>query len=292
MNIRRLIRVSRPINLILAALTYSLGTGISHYLGHAVNPIIFGLGLLAILSVQSTSTWLVEYFHLPSIPLSPGETPRDRENYRVTLLQASYAALTLFGAIAISLLVTGHLNVPSGFIICIILIFLISYSLPPMHLADLGFGELILAVYISTLMPVLAFLLQSDSFHRLLTFATFPLTLLTLAYFLINDFPTYASDLRIGRHSLLTRLTWQRAIPIHHVLILAAFLFFAAAPYFGIPWRLVWPVFAVLPFAAVQIIWLQRISLGGRTLWNFLINLALVTFGLTAYLLAFTFWLH
>jgi 1,4-dihydroxy-2-naphthoate octaprenyltransferase len=292
MNTRRLIKISRPINLILAALTYSLGSGISHYLGHEVNPILFGLGLLAILSIQAASTWLAEHFHLPSMPLLQGETPRDRENYRVMLLQASYAALTLFGAIVISLLVTSRLNVPSGFIIFVIILFLITYSLPPFRLADLGFGELILAVYLGTLLPVLAFLLQFEGFHRLLTFATFPLTLLTLAYLLVTDFPSYASDLHHGRHSLLTRLTWQRAIPIHHILVLSAFLFFAAAPFFGIPWRLVWPVFAVLPFAAIQVIWLQRISLGGRTLWNFIINLALATFGLAAYLLAFTFWLH
>ncbi len=39
-------------------------------------------------------------------------------------------------------------------------------------------------------------------------------------------------------------------------------------------------------------IWLQRISRGGRTLWNFLTALAAGTFGLTVYLLAFTFWIR
>jgi 1,4-dihydroxy-2-naphthoate octaprenyltransferase len=273
---RKLLRISHPIHLILAALTYTLGAGISHYLGHAMNTVVFGLGFLAVLSIQAASAWLVEYFHLPLTPHLAGETPREREHFRVDLLQASYASLTLSGAIVISLLVTGRLTVPAGFLVGVIVLFLIAYALPPMHLAERGYGELILAIYLGTLLPALAFLLQSGEFHRLLTFTTFPLSLLALAYFLVGDFPTYAADQKLG----------------HHILILAAFLFFATAPFFGFPWGLVWPVFVVLPFAALQIIWLQRISLGGRTLWNFLTNLALATFGLSAYLLAFTFWIR
>jgi hypothetical protein len=73
---------------------------------------------------------------------------------------------------------------------------------------------------------------------------------------------------------------------------LAAFLLFAAGPFLEYPWGLLWPVFLALPFAAIQIIWLQRIANGGRTLWNFLIALASATFGLTIYLLALTFWIR
>jgi 1,4-dihydroxy-2-naphthoate octaprenyltransferase len=161
-----------------------------------------------------------------------------------------------------------------------------------MRLAEAGYGELAMAIALGTLFPALAFLLQYGEFHRLLTFATFPLTLLALAYLLVDDFPAFATDLKYGRHTLLTRLTWQNAIPIHHLLILVSFLFFATAPILGFPWGLVWPVFLSLPFAVIQIIWLQRIALGGRTLWKFLTTLAIATFGLTAYLLAFTFWIR
>ena len=289
---RMLLRISQPLQLILAALTYSLGAGIARYLGHSVNAVVFGLGLLAVLCIHAASAWLTKRFRMPLSPLMQGETPRQREGDRLMLLQASYAALTLAVALLISLFITGLLNVPSACLTGLIGLFLIAYALPPMRLAENGFGELVLAVYLGTLLPAFAFLLQYGEFQRLLTFTTFPLTLLALAYLLIGDFPTFATDQKLGRHSLLTRLTWQNAIPIHHILILAAFLFFAIAPFFGFPWDLVWPVFVVLPFAAVQIIWLQHISLGGRTLWNFLTTLAAATFGLTAYLLAFTFWIR
>jgi len=52
LNYRTLLKLSRPIQLLLAALTYSLGAGIAHYLGHPVHFAAFGLGLLAIWSLR------------------------------------------------------------------------------------------------------------------------------------------------------------------------------------------------------------------------------------------------
>jgi 1,4-dihydroxy-2-naphthoate octaprenyltransferase len=170
--------------------------------------------------------------------------------------------------------------------------FMVAYAVPPLRLSEAGYGELVLAVYLGTLLPGLAFLLQHGRIHRLLTLTTFPLTLLAVAYFLVCNFPTFATDQKRGRRSLLSRLTWQNAVPIHHFLILAAFLLFAITPFMNYPWGLIWPVFLVLPFAAIQIFWLQHIASGGRTLWTFLDLLANATFGLTVYLLTLTFWIR
>jgi 1,4-dihydroxy-2-naphthoate octaprenyltransferase len=292
LNFRTFIKLARPLQLLLAALTYSLGAGISRYLGHPIHVASFGLGLLAILSIEAAAFWLVEYFQLPLTPLAKDETPRHREALRTGLFQSAAALLTVAGAIIVTLLLARLLPLLAGILMGLILVFFIAYAVPPMCLSEAGYGELAMAVALGTLFPALAFLLQYGEFHRLLTFTTFPLTLLALAYLLVNDFPTFATDLKFGRHTLLTRLTWQYAIPAHHLLILASFLFFATAPLLGFPWGLIWPVFLALPFAAFQIIWLQRIALGGRTLWKFLTALGVATFGLTAYLLAFTFWIR
>ncbi len=289
-NFNWLIRTARPLHLFLAAMTYTLGGGIARYLGHAVDPLAFGLGLFVAGLIYMASGWLAEYFRLPLTPLQPDETIRSRDQRRALLLGVAYAAMTLAGAIAIGLFLADMMNGAAVTLLLVITLFLVAYSLPPIHLKGKGYGEMVLAVFLGTLMPAWAFFLQYGEFHRLLTFATFPLTLLALAYLLVNNFPTFAADQKLGQHSLLTRLNWQRAIPIHHFLLLTAFLLFAIAPFFGFPWRLVWPVFFALPFVALQIFWLQRISMGGRTLWNFVTTLALASFGLSAYLLAFTFW--
>jgi 1,4-dihydroxy-2-naphthoate octaprenyltransferase len=291
-NIRTFIKLARPLLILLTVLTYSLGAGITRYLGHPINIAPLGLGLLAILAIQVAAFWLVEFFHLPFTPLARGETPRNREALRTGLLQSAMALLTVSGATVVTLLIARLLPVSAGILIVLIILLFYAYAVPPMRLSDLGYGELILAIALGTIYPALAFFIQYGEYHRLLTFATFPLTLLALAYLLVNDFPAFSTDLKYGRHSMLTRLTWQRAIPIHHLLVLLAFLFFALVPLLGFPWGLVWPVFLVLPFAAIQIIWLQRIARGGRALWRFIIPLAATVFGLTAYLLGLTLWIR
>jgi 1,4-dihydroxy-2-naphthoate octaprenyltransferase len=289
---RTVLKLARPQLLLLDALTYCLGGGISRYLGRPFLPAAFGLGLLVVLAIQAATCWLVEYFRLSLTPLSKGETPRDREFLRTSLFQSAMALLTVCGAIIVTLFIARLLPLPAGFLFCLIVIIFVAYAIPPMHLSEAGYGELAQATALGTLFPAFAFLLQFGEFHRILTFATFPLTLLALAYFLVNDFPNFATDLKYGRHSLLTRLTWQRAIPIHHLLVLVSFLFFAISPFLGFPWGLVWPVFLALPFAVIQIAWLQRIARGGRTHWKILVPFSGAVFGLTIYLLALTFWIR
>jgi 1,4-dihydroxy-2-naphthoate octaprenyltransferase len=291
-NFRFLIRVARPVFLIFTAMTFVLGSGMAHYLGAPLRPATFALGLGISILLQVAAFLLMEYFHLPLLPLAKAETARQREQVRALLLQVSAAALVLATAATIILLHARLLPPPASLILVLIFLFLMAFAVPPLSLSDAGYGELILAVYFATLLPAFSFLLQSGGYHRLLAMTTFPLTLLVLACLLILDFPTFAVDQKIGRHTLLTRMTWQGAIPLHHILILAAYLLFAAAPFFGFPWGLVWPVFLGLPFAAAQVVWLQRIANGGRTYWNFLTALAAAVFGLTAYLLAFTFWIR
>ncbi len=289
---KSILNISRPILLLITALTYSLGAGIAHYLGKTIHIAVFGMGGLAIIALISSSFVFAEYFRTPLLPLEHGETARNREKYRVGLLQVGFAELTLSAIAILTLIINNSLNLTGDIIIVFAFVLLMLYAIPPFRLSEIGYGELILAITIGSLVPALSFLLQYGKFHRLLSFTTFPVTLLALAYLLICNFPAFATDLKRGRHTLLTRLTWQRAIPIHHFIVFGAFLLFASAPFLGYPWTLVWPVFLASPFAAIQMIWLQRIANGGRTLWNFLTALAAATLGLTAYLLALTYWIR
>jgi 1,4-dihydroxy-2-naphthoate octaprenyltransferase len=289
---RRLFSLSRPTYLILALLAYSLGAGIARYLGHPLHLAVFGLGALGILCLQVFSFWLVEYFRLPFAPLEKDETPRNREALRLTLLQSASAMLTVAAAVTVTLLLVKAMTMGALFLIILLALAMFLYAVPPFRFSETGHGELVLAITIGTIVPAWSYLLQYDVFHWLLTIVTFPLTLLALAYLLVWDFPTFATDQKFERHTFLTRLTWQRAIPIHHILLLTAFLLLASSPFLGVPWRVLWPVFMALPFAVVQIIWLQRIANGGPAIWRFITILSVATFGLAVYLLTLSFWLH
>ncbi len=81
-------------------------------------------------------------------------------------------------------------------------------------------------------------------------------------------------------------------MPLHHLFVLFAYLFFAMSPLFGLSLLLIGPVFLTLPFALFQIYLLRNISLGVKPNWTLLHATALAVFGLTAYFLTLTFWLR
>jgi 1,4-dihydroxy-2-naphthoate octaprenyltransferase len=292
MNLKTLIKLSNPIQYLFSGLLYFLGAGIPRYLGHKLNFIAFILGLVIIWSLQLSSSLLVEYFRLPLMPLMQNETPRLRERFRVALFQASFASLTLAAALIVSLFVLGFISIPAGLAITIIIIALVFYAIPPFRLSETGYGEIIMAGLFGFLFPAFAYLIQNSGIHRLLTYVAIPLMFLALDYFLVRDFSTFAADIKLDRNTLLTRLSWQKAIPIHHILLLAAYFLFAVSPFLGIPWGLVWPVVLSYPFGIIQGIWLQRISLGGPTHWKFITGLSAATLSLAIYLLALSLWLR
>lgn len=286
---RTLLRLSRPLYLLLAALTYSFGAGIANYLGKPFRMDSFWLGLVAVLLAQMSMTLLSEVFRLDTEPLTENETRRDRQMLRNNALYIAIAFLAVDAVIAFLLLDRHHLSIASFSFLLVSLVLVLAYSLPPFR--NRGFGEFILAAHLAYVIPSIAYLLQADETHRFLAL-TIPLTLLAFAYFIVLDFPSFASDHKFNRITFLTRLGWERVVPLHHVFVLFAYLFFAIAPALGLSLSLIWPAFLTLPFAIFQIFQLRNISLGAPTNWTLLHATALSVFGLTAYFITLTFWLR
>jgi len=287
-----ILRLSRPLYLLLAALTYILGAGIARYLNRPQVPTTFWLGLLGVLLTVLAMSLLAEVFRPINEPIVIDETPSERRLTRDAALYVSIGALASLAVIAFFLYKDFHMGAPSFLFITVSLFVLLIYSVPPLRLMDKGFGELLLSIQIAYLSPSIAYLLEAGTYHNLVVFISTPLVLLLLAMFLAFDFPSFSGDMKYERNTLLARLGWERAIPFHHFLVLGAYVFFAAAPTFGFSLRLLWPAFLTFPFALLQIYWLRNISLGSKPLWNLLTANAIAIFGLTAYLLTLTFWLR
>jgi len=284
-----LLRLSRPLHLILATLTYSLGVSIANYLGHPFNMNIFWLGLATVLLAQMSMNLLSEVFRLDAEPLLENETRTTRQRLRNNALYISVASLAVIAFIAYLLFVNDNLPLPAFFFLLLSLLLILVYSLPAFR--NRGFGEFLLAVQLAYVFPSIAFILQAGETHSFLTLAI-PLTFLAFAYFIVIDFPSFAADRKFNRVTFLTQLGWERVVPLHHFFVLLAYVLFAASPGFGISLSLIWRVFLTLPFAVFQIIQLRNLALGGPTNWTLLSVTALTTFGLTTYLLTLTFWLR
>jgi 1,4-dihydroxy-2-naphthoate octaprenyltransferase len=287
-----LLRLSRPINIIFAALTYILGAGIASYLGITQNVVVFWLGLVGIVLAQFSMGLLAEAHRSVEQPSENDEHRAERVNLRTTALIVSSSGLAAIALIAILLGREGALSPVGMVFLGLSLAAVLVYAVPPFRFVDAGLGEFLLAVHIALIAPALGFILQEGEYHRLVAITSFPLTLLALAYFLVLDFPTFATDEKYDRRTFLRSLGWQRAVPLHHILVLAAYVLLASAPFFGLAWGLIWPAFLSLPFALLQIFWLRNIGQGAKPVWTLLTVNALAVFGLTAYLLTFAFWLR
>jgi len=287
-----LLRLSRPLNLFLAALTYVLGAGITRYLGVSQAVASFWLGLGGILLAQFSMGLLAEALRPVEQPSENDENRAERVNLRKAALAVSLGALAATGIIGLLLGWEGMLSPVAMLFIGLSLLLVLAYSVPPLRLVDAGFGEFTLAVHLAAIAPAIGFTLQQGEYHRLVAILSFPLTMLALAYFLILDFPTFVADEKYDRRTLLRSVGWERAVPLHHGLVLGAYILLAGALFFGLAWGLIWPSLLTLPFALLQIFWLRNISLGAKPIWNLLTVNALAVFGLTAYLLTFAFWLR
>ena len=288
---KNLLRLSRPLHLLLAALAYFLGASIANYLGKPFRADSFWLGLIAVILAQASMSLLAEVFRPNNEVIIEGESRKERLLLRNNALYVSIAALTANAVIAFLLFSNSHLSVPAFFFLMLSLLLVLAYAIPPFRFINRGFGELVLAVHIAYVLPSIAYILQSDETHRFLLISI-PLTFLAFSYFIVMNFPTFASDRKYNRSTLLTRLGWERAVPLHHLFVLLAYLFFLVSPVFGLSISLLWPAFLTFPFALFQIFQLRNLSLGAPTNWTLLTVTALSVFGLTAYFLSLTFWLR
>ena len=293
-----LIRLSRPLFLLGGVLMYALGVGIASYLGMGIDWGVYFLGQFWVTTLQLAGQYLNEYFDAPQDNQNPNRTPFTGGSGalgadglpRRTALIAAAGSLTVTASFTVLLLVTARLAPATLLIMIIGFSGALLYSVPPVRLSSTGYGELVTSFLVANLVPAFAFLLQSGDLHRLLAMATFPLTLLHLAMMLAFEFPDYATDVRLGKRTLLVRMGWQRAMLLHNMLILFAYITLGLAVLFGLPFFIALPSLLTFPLGFLQIWQMRRIADGEKPNWTALTLTAIVLFTVVAYLLAFTFW--
>jgi 1,4-dihydroxy-2-naphthoate octaprenyltransferase len=290
--LRALGRLSSPIHLLLAGLTYVLGAGIARYLGFPVQARLLILGLLVIVLLQLAMEFLAAVFLPVPGKMQVDQTPAEQTQVRRAALHLAIAALAAAVVLAASLFRFEVASVGPAICLGLCILVIIVHSMPPMLGVNRGFGELLVAVQIAFLVPTLSFLLQAGTYHRLLNLCTVALTCLLLASLIALDFHSYAEDLRNGRTTLLTRLGWERGLTIHHTLLGMAYFILGLAVLLGFSMSLIGPAFLAIPFAVLQVVMLQAMARGAKPIWDLLRANALAVFALAAYFLTVSFWLR
>lgn len=293
-----MLRHARPIHLMTALAMYLAGAGLARYLGAQIKYSVLFLGISWLISLLLGIFLLGDYFKISFADpiLSTGSVSKLNE----TQEQSLRSDLLLFGALAL-LSVSGIITIMLGLndvitpavVIIMVCSFVFSALLvtPGLNIKYSGIGEFIIPICLVLFPPALSFFTQYGGFHHFLSLSIFPLFLLHLALVLTLGLRSYSEDYRIERKTIMVRLGWVRGVFLHNLLLLSAFLLFGAALLFGLPFRIVGPVFVTL-IPAIYLIWIYTgLERGAPVRWPVIMFLALVVFFLPVYLITFTTWI-
>lgn len=220
-----------------------LGGAVASLLGHAVDPGLLGLTLLAASLLHVGTNTGNDYFDYKSgtddatrdyiIPYSGGSrsiqmgliSPRG-------MLTVSLVSFALGAVVAIPLIlkagwplvVVGVVGALSGFF----------YTAPPLRLcARKGLGELLVGLNFGPLMVAGSTLVQTGTLEPLAFLAGVPVGLLTTAILWINQFPDVEGDKATGKNNLVVVMGRARARYGYVVLVGGAFAFIAVMAILG-----------------------------------------------------------
>jgi 1,4-dihydroxy-2-naphthoate octaprenyltransferase len=287
-----LFKAAHPWSILCSFLTYSMGLGISIYLGHPLDGGLMVAGFGCVLMLEISCFYLAVYFDW----LQPGfklDTEKDVPSTlnRQVFLNTAVACLAT-GAVLTTLIC---LKLGSSAALLLVLgmgvILAVAYGVPPVRLIYSGYGELVEAILVCNLPPTLALLLQTKDLHRLLPMLSLPVTFLYLAMLLVLLLPVYASDLKYGRKTLMVRMGWQMGMNLHNVLILSAYALLTVTIIMGLPFKIAFPSLFTLILGVFQIWQVQQVSAGAKPRWNWLIITARALPLVMIYLLTAALWI-
>ena len=292
------IRLSRPFFLLGGFLLYGLGALIARYEGYRLEAAAYLVGQLFVTSLQLMTHYLNEYWDVESDRRNQSRTPFSGGSG--VLPEGHFSREVAFGAALVCLavntaaaivLVLQYQTGPGAWAI-MLLAFLAAffYSTPPVSLSTSGFGELTTSILVAGLVPAFAHVLQSGQASLLVLLATAPLVLLHYAMLLAFELPDFLSDEAAGKRTLLVRLGRRDGGRVHNALIVAGLLLAASASFVGLPSRVAVSLAITAPLALWQITAMRRLQYGDPVPFPMLTFGALALFALTAYLMAFSFW--
>lgn len=297
-----ILRTAQPFLLLGSLLTYALGLGIAHYLVVTIDWANAILGAFLVVLLMLTRNYLSAFFTFPEEIPSPslareikGEDPDFIELKEIPqnlLLQVGLVALAVAAGVTFILMVQKAAGALALLTLALAILLIFVSTIPPLRAERRGYGELIEALLICNIIPAVAFLLQSPSVHPFLGILTFPLTFVYLAMKIALSLEYFGFATKFKTGSMLVEMGWQRAVSLHNVFILLAFLLIGGFILMRLPWMIAWPILLALPLGLLQIFIVQRISDGAPPRWWLVRLSAVSTFAVMAYLTLLTLWSH
>ncbi len=240
-----LVRLGRPLFLGGGFVLYALGAAVAVVHGHTIDPVLYLLGQAAVTFFQLMTHYANDYFDYEadcanttstrwsggSRVLVGGELPCRVALGMALLLAAAGLGVTL--ALA-GMERTGSLALPA---LVVVLVLSWEYSAPPLRLHSSGFGEIVVALVVTALVPFSGFYLQAPDLvgMRVLLLAVAPLCCLQFAMLLAIEVPDAAGDRAVGKRTLVVRLGPKRVTRLYMLAVAAAYASLPVLAATGLP---------------------------------------------------------
>ncbi len=292
-------RILRPLPLLTGMLFYALGMGAAHYLALPVDWSLGLLGWSVMLALQVGWMYLQAFFEWPNLGAFQDDDPPLAKRYSqdmtrrlgMGLLQIALVSLVVAAIGAFYLLrSTPHFGV-IGLLLAIGFMIVVVGSIPPLRLGSTAYADLLVSFFTAGLIPALALAVQAGELHPLILFVSLPLMLLNICMYIALSLPEYAADLKHRRDTLVIRLTWQKAMGLHNLLILSAFVLVGLFAALRLPWSISWPMLLPLPLGLFAIWQMMRIAAGDKPRWNLLRVTSIGLVVIMAYLVGYALWM-
>ena len=131
-----MLRLTRPLRLLLAALTYSFGTSLADHLGKPFRADSFWLGIVMILLLQVAMNLLPEVYRPHNEPFLENETRGDQIKLRNNVLYISLASLVSIATLAYILYINYQLPLTAFYFLVLSIILVLIHSIPPFRVSQ------------------------------------------------------------------------------------------------------------------------------------------------------------
>lgn len=293
MILKIVLKALKPFRLISLVTTYVLGAGLVQYIREMGNWSVFFQGLVFLVFFIIGIELIRVLQTLQDVNKWPeGMMLEEAKQARLVLALTSAVLMTVATTIFIRWMVNGILWQGLTFLIIGLIGAGVLYFLAR-ALKDLRpFEILIEAVLFVVIPPALAYFLQSQDLHRLLTLVVIGLVPAYMSYRVLSGLKWFSRDQKYGNITIVTYLGWPKAMVLHNAMILLSYLIFALIAILGFPWFLLWPVFLTLPIGLLEIWLMERVRRGGKPQWPVMQFATASVLLLPIYLIGFAFWIR
>ncbi len=210
---------------------YGLGATAATFQGEAFNLSSFVFGQITVWVVHMMTHFYNEYYDLDSDRINQRPSPWTGGSRILPkgILHPQDSMTLAVLTTAVSLVLSLLMPSPATVFVCLLAVLLSwGYSAPPLSFCRRGLGELITAIVLNILTPVLGFLLQNGQLYpgrtRELVLVLFPLAVIEFVRMMVMNMADTDCDSAVGKDTLIVKVGLDRAVQIHTAGMVVAYL--------------------------------------------------------------------